>query len=207
MRMKKFLILFIIILTVISALFFFNVLNFKTVKDFAGDMTLRFRVDYEEVKNTFNYDLKYLKSNDYKKISSLIYDHSYLNDNTENEENFVTFLFSNADFEIEKTSGRYIYVNVTSHNIKNFIKDNREDLAHVITEEDLTNLVSDYYFTNEESTFENIPLMFYLDDGKVIIDYDNYDFKNAVYGGFLDEYVNSKMEYDKNLKESAGDEK
>lgn len=184
---KKFLfvilsLVFIICLGVFLANYF-NLINLNYAKFYMKG--------YGDVVKTIKKDKEVFNSGDRKRIEALLYTGEYLDYNINRKANdLVPFFFSNADFILRDVDDSYVTFEVCSRDISDIkVTDDLE--SRIIKDKgfDFTNFIKDYYLQAKE-TSKNIILKYNINEktGNIRINYNDYTFKDSVYGGLLDVY-------------------
>lgn len=162
---------------------YFNLINLNYAKLYLKG--------HGDVVKTVKKDKEVFNSGDKKRVEALLYTGEYLDYDINRKANdLVPFLFSNADIILKDVDDSYVTFEVCSRDISDIQV--TDDLKSWIIKDkrfDFTGFIKEYYL-QAKKTSKNVILKYDINErtGNIRINYNDYDFKNSVYGGLLDAY-------------------
>ena len=163
------------------------------------------------LENAFKEDTEVFKSGEIEEIEKVVYgkESTYGEfDNVQSE--LISLFYKNANFDFIDSDKEFICVEVTSRDMSKFKSDALEIFNGIESDDDFYKNLKNYY-SNQSLSSKKINLSYDKNEnGNYIIDYNNFDFKDAVYGGFLTSYKEFREEFINglsNLNEGDDNEK
>lgn len=156
------------------------------------------------LKGTFESDVAVFKSGDSAKIRKIVYgEDGPISD----EDNLLEFFLKNASYSFKDSGEDYIEVDINSKDMGGFLEVLLDKMFDLEDDKGILDMVEAYY-PDQKNFSKTVKLSYDKDEsGAYHIDYSNFDFKDAVYGGFLSSYLDFRDNFIKELsKESEGDE-
>lgn len=146
---------------------------------------------YGDVVKTVKKDEEVFNSGEKKRIEALVYTGEYLDYDIKREpSDLLSFFFKNADIKLKDVDDSYLTFEVCSRDISD-IKVTDDLKSWIIKDKgfDFTSFIKEYYLQAKD-TSKNITLKYNINEktGNIRINYNDYTFKDSVYGGLLGVY-------------------
>ena len=156
------------------------------------------------LKGTFESDVEVFNLEDSEKIRKLVYGED---GPVFDENNLSEFFLKNADYTFKGSDEDYIEVDIRSKDMGGFLEVLLDKMDDLEDDQGILDLVESYY-PDQKDFSKTVKLSYKKEEsGDYLIDYSNFDFKDAVYGGFLSSYLDFRNDFIKELsEESAGNE-
>lgn len=165
----------------------------------------------KKVEDKANEAVETFSGGDIKDISRLIFGTDELTVNEEikefldsednSQEGILSSVFSHSTLSVKKVNKDVVKFEITAPDMGQVLQD-LPDNSSDFTENDLKEYIEKYADNTKEKTF-SVDVPYTVDGEKIVIDYRNEDFINAITGGLVDAYKQLYMDVLKEYQEGV----
>lgn len=176
----------VVVMIVLAGLVFlanyFDLLNLSYLKFYLRG--------HGDVLKTVRRDLDVFNSGDKNKIDFLVYTGQYLeNDISREPDDLIGFFYKNCNISLDDIDDEFASFKIGSRDISDIgLKINDLIDKNIGQGKDFADIIKDHYIRSPQKS-EIVHLRYALDGfGNIKINYNDFSFKDAVYGGLLSAY-------------------